>query len=72
MLIKNFIFDQMLGTLQCSSTTAGAIDDSDEDGNADSVESIAFCPNKNMDFLAAGTVSGNVVLWDAGTLVSLI
>ena len=62
----------MLGTLQCSLPNAADTDDNDEDGNADSVESIAFCPNKNMDYLAAGTVAGSVVLWDAGTLVNSI
>jgi ribosome assembly protein SQT1 len=57
---------KMLHTLQCSPN--GGRPDDDEDGNADSVESLAFCTNGNLDLLAAGTVSGHVALWDVASM----
>ena len=42
----------------------------DDDGNADSVESIAFCPDANLNYLAGGSVAGHVAVWDVTTMVN--
>jgi len=58
---------KLVSTLQCSPPYLANSEESEQ--SSDSVESVAFCSSdQQMDFLACGTVQGNVVIWDATTL----
>jgi len=57
---------KLLHTWQCSpggSPFAGTTNEG-EDEKVDSVESVTFCPNSQLDYLAAGSITGNIAIWD--------
>lgn len=55
---------QLFTTLQVCTPT-------EEDADC-SVEGVAFCPDATLDYLACGSVTGDILIWDLSTMVITI